>query len=158
MFWDITPCSPLKVNRRFEGTCCLYLQDSKDKPRKKLAWKQMTSRATWRRHVPPKRRITRRYIPEDFLLFHNLLIHTKKVIYFLQFNVREQLCQLVLIASSRTAFWVPDFFFPLGQLAVPNLSCFLIRSAHYMGALLLERIKKKRRLKALCNYYNLSYN
>jgi hypothetical protein len=26
IFWDITPCSPLKVNRLSEGTCCLHLQ------------------------------------------------------------------------------------------------------------------------------------
>jgi hypothetical protein len=26
IFWDITPCSPLKVNRRFRGTCRLHLQ------------------------------------------------------------------------------------------------------------------------------------
>jgi hypothetical protein len=26
IFWDITPCSPLKVNRRFGGTYCLHLQ------------------------------------------------------------------------------------------------------------------------------------
>jgi hypothetical protein len=26
IFWDITPCSPLIVNRRFEGTCRLRLQ------------------------------------------------------------------------------------------------------------------------------------
>jgi hypothetical protein len=26
IFWDITPCSPLKVNRRFGGTCRLHLQ------------------------------------------------------------------------------------------------------------------------------------
>jgi hypothetical protein len=26
VFWDITPCSPLKVNRRFGGTCHLHLQ------------------------------------------------------------------------------------------------------------------------------------
>jgi hypothetical protein len=25
-FWDITPCSPLKVNWRFWGTCCFHLQ------------------------------------------------------------------------------------------------------------------------------------
>jgi hypothetical protein len=25
IYWDITPCSPLKVNRRFEGTYCLLL-------------------------------------------------------------------------------------------------------------------------------------
>jgi hypothetical protein len=26
IIWDITPCSPLKVNRRFGGTCRLHLQ------------------------------------------------------------------------------------------------------------------------------------
>jgi hypothetical protein len=26
VFWDITPCSPLKANGRFEGTCRLRLQ------------------------------------------------------------------------------------------------------------------------------------
>jgi hypothetical protein len=26
IFWDITPWSPLKVNRHFGGTCCLHLQ------------------------------------------------------------------------------------------------------------------------------------
>jgi hypothetical protein len=26
IFWDISPCSPSKVNRRFGRTCCLYLQ------------------------------------------------------------------------------------------------------------------------------------
>jgi hypothetical protein len=26
VFWDITQCSPMKVNRRFRGTCRLHLQ------------------------------------------------------------------------------------------------------------------------------------
>jgi hypothetical protein len=26
IFWDITPCIPLKVNRHFGGTCHLHLQ------------------------------------------------------------------------------------------------------------------------------------
>jgi hypothetical protein len=34
-FWDITPCSPLKVNRRFGGTCCLHLQGRRIKARKR---------------------------------------------------------------------------------------------------------------------------
>jgi hypothetical protein len=29
IFWDITPCSSLKVNRCFGGTYCLYLQGRK---------------------------------------------------------------------------------------------------------------------------------
>jgi hypothetical protein len=35
IFWDITPCSPLKVNRRLGG--------SNNKPSKKPAWKQVAS-------------------------------------------------------------------------------------------------------------------
>jgi hypothetical protein len=26
IFWDITPCSPTKINRHFEGICRLHLQ------------------------------------------------------------------------------------------------------------------------------------
>jgi hypothetical protein len=26
IFWNITPCSPLKVNRRFGGTCHVHIQ------------------------------------------------------------------------------------------------------------------------------------
>jgi hypothetical protein len=29
LFWEITPCSPLKVNRHFGGTCRLHLQGLK---------------------------------------------------------------------------------------------------------------------------------
>jgi hypothetical protein len=25
-FWNVTPCSPIDVHRRFEGIYCLYLQ------------------------------------------------------------------------------------------------------------------------------------
>jgi hypothetical protein len=34
-FWDITPCSPLSVNRRFGGTYRLHLQARKNKLSKK---------------------------------------------------------------------------------------------------------------------------
>jgi hypothetical protein len=29
VYWDITPCIPLKINRRFGRTYCLYLQVQK---------------------------------------------------------------------------------------------------------------------------------
>jgi hypothetical protein len=35
IFWDVTPCSPLKANLRFGGKYRLHLQDSNNKPRKK---------------------------------------------------------------------------------------------------------------------------
>jgi hypothetical protein len=37
IFWDITPCRPLSVNRRFGGTYRLQLQDRKNKLCKKPA-------------------------------------------------------------------------------------------------------------------------
>jgi hypothetical protein len=43
IFWDMTPCSPLRVNRRFGGTCPLHLQGR--------PWR-------WRLYDPPKRRLT----------------------------------------------------------------------------------------------------
>jgi hypothetical protein len=67
IFRDITPRSPLKVNRCFEGICCLPLQVT----RKSQAWKKSERRWQvklssagfllglffdpwrWRRHVPP---------------------------------------------------------------------------------------------------------
>jgi hypothetical protein len=44
MFWDITQHSPMKVNRLFSRTllCCLIYS---------RPWR-------WRRHIPPKRRLT----------------------------------------------------------------------------------------------------
>jgi hypothetical protein len=26
VFWDVAPCSPVKVNRRFRGACCVHHQ------------------------------------------------------------------------------------------------------------------------------------
>jgi hypothetical protein len=79
------PCSPfkLKVDRRFDGTCCLHLRYRKIKPIKKPVWKQTTITAIlspaspacllishlfltrfilwhwrWRLHVTPKRQFT----------------------------------------------------------------------------------------------------
>jgi hypothetical protein len=37
IFWDIAPCSPLKVNRRFGGTYPFHLQGRKNKLSKKPA-------------------------------------------------------------------------------------------------------------------------
>jgi hypothetical protein len=45
IFWDITPCSPLSVNRRFGGTYRLHFHSQKNKPSKKPAWKQVASRS-----------------------------------------------------------------------------------------------------------------
>jgi hypothetical protein len=44
VFWDITLCSPLKVNRRFGG---IYRLNSKSAPSKKLAWNSYQACRIW---------------------------------------------------------------------------------------------------------------
>jgi hypothetical protein len=44
IFWDITPCSPLSVNRRFGGTYRFHLQGRKNKFSKKPVCKQVARR------------------------------------------------------------------------------------------------------------------
>jgi hypothetical protein len=41
IFWDITPCSPLRVNRRFGGTYCLRFQGgriSRERNQRESRW------------------------------------------------------------------------------------------------------------------------
>jgi hypothetical protein len=52
IFWDTEPCSPLKVNRRFRGTCRLIAAS-----RWFLAW-IILQPWRWSWHVPPKRWVT----------------------------------------------------------------------------------------------------
>jgi hypothetical protein len=54
IFWDITPCSPLKVNRRFGGKhfACSGL---KNKLSKKPAWEQVASSAAVRTSNPTQK-------------------------------------------------------------------------------------------------------
>jgi hypothetical protein len=78
-FCDITPCSPLKVNRRFRGICRHHLQiqrisRKRDQIRKLSLSPAFTLFFFWhilrpwrlRRHIPPKPQLTLYYyIPED---------------------------------------------------------------------------------------------
>jgi hypothetical protein len=57
VFWDITPCSPLKVNRRFGETCHVFSSAYHLLSGWFLAWLMFQPRR-WRQHVPPKRRLT----------------------------------------------------------------------------------------------------
>jgi hypothetical protein len=71
--WDITPCSQLKVNRRFGGTCHLHLQGRRIyELSKKPAWKLVASRAALKMELiffserwVDFQRTTRLYIAED---------------------------------------------------------------------------------------------
>jgi hypothetical protein len=75
IFWDTTPCSPLKVNRRFGGTCRLHLQSRKiSRARHQRGSRRQNRRCLlpayllvladfflrpwkWRRYATPKRRL-----------------------------------------------------------------------------------------------------
>jgi hypothetical protein len=60
IFWDITRCSPLKVNQRFGETCRLHLQGlgiSKARNQRKSRWQAELCWSFWQ-HVPPKRPLT----------------------------------------------------------------------------------------------------
>jgi hypothetical protein len=66
VFWDITPYSPLKFNRRFEGTCRLHFQGqriSQARSQHEAGSNPLRPRR-WRRHVPPKRRLTFKRLPD----------------------------------------------------------------------------------------------
>jgi hypothetical protein len=85
IFWDITPCSLLIVNRRFGGTYCLHIHGRRNKFSKKPASKQVESRILLAEFISltltmeaicssetsiDTQRTTLRYIPEDDTL-HN---------------------------------------------------------------------------------------
>jgi hypothetical protein len=68
IFWNISPCSPQKLNRRLGGTCRLHLQARK----RRQARNQRESSS---KQIPPKHRLTSKrttgcYIPDDRTL-HN---------------------------------------------------------------------------------------
>jgi hypothetical protein len=86
IFWDITQCSPLSVNRRFGGTNRLHLQGRKNKLSKKPAWKQVASilkmEATFSSETSVDTlRTTRRYIPEDGTLHNHRCENLKSLFY-----------------------------------------------------------------------------
>jgi hypothetical protein len=65
IFWDITPCRSLSVNRRFGGTYRFHLQGTK------ISREGYQRESRWQAETPVDfQRTTRRYIPEDVIL-HN---------------------------------------------------------------------------------------
>jgi hypothetical protein len=88
IFWDVTPCSPLSINRRFGGTCRLYLQGQK------ISWARNQRESSsfyffdledagnmFLRNVCDTQRTTRRYIPEDSTLHNHRCENLKPCMY-----------------------------------------------------------------------------
>jgi hypothetical protein len=78
VLWDVTPCSPLKINQRFERIFCLNFSGSKFKPSKKPELKICLIFAyfcflfvlffypeDWGVIPPRRQRTPRCYMPED---------------------------------------------------------------------------------------------
>jgi hypothetical protein len=96
IFWDITQCSPLKVNRCFGGTCRLHFQDWKSRALLAawfllLAWLLNRSR---RLHFRRKCRLTfnGHYIPEDRTLHNHRLENLRfhKTIIILEYIIKRE--------------------------------------------------------------------
>jgi hypothetical protein len=106
IFWDITPCSPLRVNEPFGGTCRLHLQNQRiSQPRNQnkdllATWFTVVSFLTYSSTLKMEatcsfempvdfQRTTRRYIPEDITLHNHrcknltsyMLLHIKQKLY-----------------------------------------------------------------------------
>jgi hypothetical protein len=95
IFWNITPCGPLKVNQRFEGTRRLHLQSRRinrprnqceisSKQRSCLAYSStLKMEATCSSETMVDfHRTTRRYIPEYWLLHNHRCENLKSCIIF----------------------------------------------------------------------------
>jgi hypothetical protein len=84
IFWDITPCSPLSVNRCFRGTYRLHLQGWRNKFSKKPASKQATLKMEAicsSKTLVDTQRTRQHYIPEPQILhmfYWVPLIHSSK--------------------------------------------------------------------------------
>jgi hypothetical protein len=86
IFWDITPCRPLEVNRGYGGTCRLHLQGWRTIQERNHRGKQMVNSSILNTGVICSSEmsadfqwISRRYIPENITLFWVYLFETENV-------------------------------------------------------------------------------
>jgi hypothetical protein len=117
VFWDITSCIPLKVNRRFGGTCHLHLHSwriSRERNQCESRWqaelwflpRRILRPWRWRRCVPLKRRLT-------FNGLHGIL--SQKIVSFITTTVRT---------SNPTWLWLSVCLVCFLQLQCKHVDCF----------------------------------
>jgi hypothetical protein len=134
IFWDITLCSPLNVNRRFGGTYRLHLQG------RRISWARNQQSSAchllsywfltrlilrpwrWRRYIPPKRRLTfndytalyprRQYSSFVHLTIPTFLPNERQKMFLLEKTTVGELPIWLLHAW----VWVKATFFPRSSL------------------------------------------
>jgi hypothetical protein len=85
-FWDITPCSPLKVNLRFGGIYSLHLQG------RRIAAQETSVKAGGKQsaYFPPKRRLTfnglQGVISQKIVHFMTTVVRTSNATCFASFE------------------------------------------------------------------------
>jgi chloramphenicol O-acetyltransferase len=100
VLWDITPCSPLKLKQCFRGARRLHLQGRRINQTRALNATYFTLLVflayyltlKWRRHVPPKRRLT-------FNGLHGVISHKIKLPFF------RFVLFILLLTSSNLSFF-----------------------------------------------------
>jgi hypothetical protein len=105
IFWDMTLCSPLSFNRRFEGTYRLHLQGRRNKS-STLKMKAICSSET----SVETQCTTRRHIPEDDTLHNHHCENLKS--YKLDTNYYKKLHNKLTSRSQFSVFINPS---PLGH-------------------------------------------
>jgi hypothetical protein len=81
VFCDITPCSPLKVNQRFGGTCRLHLQG------RRICQARNQRGSRWKAQMSINcQRTIGRYMPEDRTLHYHRCENLKS---FFEVNIRQ---------------------------------------------------------------------
>jgi hypothetical protein len=94
VFWAIRPCNPLKVNRRFGGTCSPYLQGRRVSQASRDCLLKIEVKCSSETPVDFQR-TTWRYFPEDRNL-HNLLCENF-TFYIYNFKLFARAYEIILL-------------------------------------------------------------
>jgi hypothetical protein len=93
VFWDIIPCSPLKVNRRFGGTDRFHLEGcriSRTRNQRESRWQALKMEAICSSETSVDfQRNTRRYITEESTIHNHCCENLKSYMEFFMFYVDE---------------------------------------------------------------------
>jgi hypothetical protein len=155
IFWDMTPCNPSSINRRFGVPYRLHFQGRRNKFSMVPANKQVASFLNlflqpwrWRRYVPPKRRFTLNGL--QGVIFQKMILFISS--YILSYGSRYFTGNLKLKTFSQTEYRT--------SASQPNFSRSGFNSYQQYNfffclprpQLLFLRSHRRRRREASCSY------